>query len=475
MMTFSELIQYAHKAKLDFSYSVPKSQDAENIIIHHFCTDSRQVEKGSLFVCIQGEKSDGHSFAKACIEQGANALIADKKLDSSIEESAAILYVKDTSKALQEIAHAKRKEFQGNLIAITGTSGKTSVKEMLYQVLSQKGKAAKNHLNFNTQIGVSLSILNTDNDEDFWILEAGISHEHDMEEIAAILTPDIALILNVGLAHAEGLPKGAAFYKSKLFSYLQKNKEGNYIAFASADYPTLKEEALKNCAKTQFYSIIDEDCPSYARYLGLNEENMGRFLLKLNSDSYEIIAPLRSDYGAENCIAIASIASLFMSKEEIKQAFTKTTSPQQRFEITHYNDVTLIDDCYNANPLSFKRMITAALEYCKGNETQSRPLICLVGAMYELGEIAEQEHEILAKELTLAKVEKIYYTGSYASSFEKGLKDSHYSGHYALLTSPQDFSAEIKEMRLTNCVFLVKGSRSNHLEKYAQKIREIYG
>ncbi len=474
-MTFSELIQYANNAKIDFSYCLPSGQDAENIAVQHFCTDSRQVQEGSLFVCIQGEKSDGHSFAKACIEQGAKALIADKKLEKEIEESVAVLYVENASQALQKLAHAKREEFKGKVIAITGTSGKTSVKEMLFQVLAQKSKAAKNHLNFNTQIGVSLSILNTDNDEDFWILEAGISHEHDMDEIAAILTPDIALVLNVGLAHAEGLPKGAAFYKTKLFSYLKKNDNIKNQAFASADYPELYEQAHKNYSQTLFYSICDEQSPYFAKYIGLDSNGMGRFLLKLDTDIFEINAPLRSDYGAENCIAIACIASLFMTKDQIIKAFKLTTSPKQRFDLSYFGNIVLIDDCYNANPLSFKRMITASLEYCKEESIRTKPLICLVGSMAELGEIAEKEHEILAKELALAKVEKIYYTGSYASSFEKGLKDSHFDGHYALLSTPEAFYEEIKAMQLTNHVFLVKGSRSNHLENYSQKIREIYG
>ncbi len=477
MMTFSELTRLAKLANLEYSISLPQGMKAEDIEIKDFCLNSKLTSQGSVFVCTKGEFADGHDYAKSCLESGTVALLAEKKLAAEIEEKLAVLYVENSHLALQKMAIVRRDEFNGLLIAVTGSCGKTSVKEMLFQVLSHKGKAAKNHLNLNTQVGVAISILNTDNDEDFWILEAGINQEHDMQEIAQILRPNIGLIINASNAHAEGLPKGAAYYKSQLFSYIKKDEKiaKSGLTFACKDYPDLVKEVLAKSPDTVFYSILDEKADYYAKYKGLNADGKGIFTLKIKNDEYDILAPMRSDYGAENCLAIACLASFFMTKDEIIEAFKHTTSPRQRFEIFNLKDCTLIDDSYNANPLSFKRMISGALEYCTLDGKRTKPLIAIAGAMLELGEIAQREHEILGQEFALAKTEKIYYIGPYAENFAKGLKNASFEGTLIFPTDAESFANDLKAEKATNCVFLVKGSRSIQLERYAQKLKEIYG
>ncbi len=476
-MLFSELINFARKAQLEFACShCPNDENFVDIEISKVVVDNRLVESGSLFVCISGEKNDGHNFASQAIESGAVALLAEKgKLENP---QVPTLFVDDTSSALQKIAHAKRMDFEGKVIAITGTAGKTSVKEMLFQVLSSKGKTAKNHLNYNTQLGVSISILSAKGDEDFWILEAGISHEHDMDEIATIIRPDIALILNAGLGHAEGLPRGAAYYKSKLFQYL---KDSWSVAIASADYADLVKESRKIFSSALYFSTQGKTVPYRAAYMNMNAEGKGIFRLYADGENFDIEAPLRSAYGAENVIAITSIALLCgMKQEEIQEAFRNTSLPVQRFEVHQFiednKNVTVIDDSYNANPLSFSRMVEAANEYTISTEQNptSRPLICLVGAMYELGDKSEKEHEKLAKFIAEMKASYVFYTGPYRENFQFGLESVKGKHKFELLTGEENFAETLKELDLQEAVFLVKGSRSNKLEVYVKELINYY-
>ncbi len=472
-MYFSELVKYAKSAGLDCEVS---NHTHENVYFNEIFIDNRlinQAQHNTLFVCIKGENQDGHTFAHKAIEDGAVALIANK--DSKLEVSVPVLYVDDSAKALEKIAHAKRLEFQGKVIAITGTAGKTSVKEMLWQVLLHKGKAAKNYLNFNTQIGVSLSILNAIGDEDFWVLEAGISHEHDMDEIGAIICPDIALILNAGLGHAEGLPKGAAHYKAKLFNYL---KDSTSIALASADYPELVKETKEVFPRTNYFTTQENTLPFRANYIETNEEGKGSFRVYIMNENFLVQAPLRSQYGAENVIAVSMIASLCgMSSTEIQEAFMHIVMPIQRFDVHNFENVTVIDDSYNANPLSFRRMLEAATEYTKPCEQypRNRALICLVGAMYELGNIAEREHEKLGEEFAQKLVQSVHYIGDYAENFKKGLQAQMPCPAFFALNGSEDFAQTLALLNAQDTVFLVKGSRSNKLETYVKELIKFYG
>ncbi len=482
-MLFSELIQCAKEAKISFEYTLPTHLlgKEKEISFNQAWTDSRRVEKNDLFICTQGEKTDGHKYAEQTVESGASILIVEKEKfkNNALNFSVPLIYVENSVEALMKIALAKRMKFQGKVIGITGTAGKTTVKELLAQVLSCKGKTAKNYLNFNTQIGLSLSILNTSGDENFWVLEAGISHEHDMDEIATVLRPDIALILNADLGHAEGLPKGSAYYKSKLFKYL---KDEHSKALACADYSDLVKESQKNTDKIYYFTSQDKKVEYQAKYKGALNENpkniKGLYTLSFSDLStgeqeiFDVETPLHSEYGAENVIAISAIASLCgMNEKEIQEAFKKSTLPSQRFEIHYYNNITLIDDSYNANPLSFKRMLQAAQEYT----SEKKIFICIAGAMGELGEHAKQAHLELGKELANTRAKYIFYTGDFSKEIKQGLEENSFESEFNLLKSPEDFSEYLKKLALSEATFLVKGSRSNHLELYVQEIQKLYG
>ncbi len=482
-MLFSELIKYATKAKLQFAYTLANSKEASSadilkendVAFNKAWADSREIKENDLFICIQGDNTDGHNFITKAIENKASIIVA--KLDKLQELDILplpVFYLENPEKDIMAIAHTKRMDFEGKVIGITGSAGKTTTKEILSQLLEAKGIVAKNHKNYNTQLGLSLSILNANNTEDFWTLEAGISHEHDMDEIAAILRPDIALVLNAGLAHAEGLPKGAAYYKSKLFRYL---KNENSKAIASADYEDLLTQSKINYSDTLYFSTKDTNCSIYSKYIGKSEQNSakGLYELTINNEKAIIEAPFFGEYGAENVAALSVISTLCgLSLEEIKEAFAKVSLPSQRFEVHLIETITLIDDSYNANPLSFARMIDAAVEYtkdAKGNKIKD--LVCLIGSMGELGNEAIEAHKALGAYVA-DKAQVIYYTGNFQNEFEEGLAKNSFSGKLAFLTSPEDFANTLYEQSFSSVVFLVKGSRVHALEKYTKTIKSFY-
>ena len=274
-------------------------------IVEGVGTDSRAVKPGSLFVCIPGETFDGHDFAVKAIEAGAAALLVSRNPFDAVPPVPLIL-VEDTVKALGKLAHCWRERLgETRVIGLTGTAGKTTVKELLAQVLSRRGLTAKTHMNLNNQIGLPLSMLAATGEEAFWVMEAGISHPNDMDELGAILEPDLALILNVGPGHAAGLgDRGTAHYKSKLLAHLAPGG----TAIISADYPDLAREARAVRQELVFFSTSGRQVDYRAAYVVPAGEDKGLFRLWLDGVSIDVEAPFRGAFGAENVIAVAAVA-----------------------------------------------------------------------------------------------------------------------------------------------------------------------
>ena len=282
-----------------------------SVTVTSVVTDSREAVAGSLFVCIAGERVDGHDYAARAVEQGAVAVLASRPLEGL---SVPVLLVQDTVRALGAVAALWRGKSSARVVGITGSAGKTTVKELLAHVLSRRGKTACNALNLNNQVGMPLCMLKTDGDEDFWVFEAGISHEGDMDELGAILQPDLALILNVGAAHTEGLgERGVAWHKSRLLAHLAP--EGQ--ALVSADYDDLVREARAVFGDVLFFTASGRPLSYRAAYAGCCDGVHGQYRLWLDGRPCDVIAPFRGDYGTENCIAVAPGANHSLTCEAI--------------------------------------------------------------------------------------------------------------------------------------------------------------
>ena len=433
-----------------------------DVEIRGVVSDNRQVTPGQMFVAIVGERADGHDFASAAVQAGAVAVLAQHDPFAGRSE-APVLLVDDCVKALGRLGHAWRETFRGRVVGITGTAGKTTTKELLAHILSVHGKTAKNRMNLNSQIGMPISMMAADGDEMFWVMEAGISHPDDMDELGPVMEPDLAIILNVGTGHALGLGgKGTAYYKSRLLAHIRKGG----TALVSADYEDLVKEARAVRPDAVFFSTHGKPVPYRAGYLGLDEKGRGNYRLWLDGEELDVSCALSGPYAAENIIAAAAAAHLLgLSSGEIRQGVESAPFPSQRFTRHELPGWTVIDDTYNANPLSAARMIEAAVELAKG-----KTFVCVMGAMGELGDVAEAEHRTLGRRLADSGCAAVFWTGGHAEEVQAGLADEHYTGFFAVVPRPEDFLPALECWEKSrhdgkNGLVLFKGSRVNRMER----------
>ena len=462
-----------------------------DIVLTVAVTDSREAAPGALFVCIPGSRVDGHEFVSAAVALGASAVLASKPLPLA---GVPVLLVEDTVKALGKVAALWRDKTRAKVVGVTGTAGKTTLKEVLAQVLAVRGKTAKNALNNNNQIGMPRAMLATDGDEDFWVMEAGISHEGDMEELSSVLRPDLGVILNVGAGHTEGLgKKGVAWHKSRLLTNLAPGG----IGLVCADYPDLVRDARATGAELHVFSATGRAVEYRASYAGpapatpaaesaapaattptaadAPDDRRGLYQLWLDGARCVVTAPFRGEYGAENVVAVAAVAhQLGLSKAEIAQGLAQSNLPVQRFNQTRLGQWLLIDDTYNANPLSMRRMLDAAAERAAG-----RLFVPVLGEMLELGSQAAEEHEALGRHLADLKPAAIFWKGGHGEDIRAGLTRGGYTGPWFEVYDAAAFASEWAQLaqgafagNKTGGVMLFKGSRGNRLECLLQTLTE---
>lgn len=437
-------------------------------------SDSRAVKPGDLFVCVAGEHTDGHAHAADAVRNGAAAVLAERDpFEGEVNARVLltpVLLTGHSIEALGRLGHAWRVAFTGKVVGVTGTAGKTTLKELLAHILSMHGSTARNPMNLNTQIGLPVSMLNAAGDEAFWVMEAGISHAGDMDELGSVLEPDLAVILNVGPGHTQGLGgKGVARCKASLLKYLAKDG----IALISADYPDLVRETRALCPAAVYFSTTGKQMPYRASYLGLTEDGRGSYRLWLDGDSLDITCALTGPYGAENVIAAAAAAHLLgLNAEEIARGLETAELPAQRFARMSLPGWTVIDDSYNANPLSCARMLEASSELAR-----DKCLVCVMGEMLELGDEAEKEHLELGRALASARAQAVFWIGGRADAVREGLDKEHYAGFFRVLGRPEDFLPAMTEWEAGRTdrregLMLFKGSRGNRLERLVKAFAE---
>nr|WP_239057760.1 UDP-N-acetylmuramoyl-tripeptide--D-alanyl-D-alanine ligase [Pseudodesulfovibrio sp. JC047] len=426
-------------------------------IIASVKTDSRTVEKGDLFFCVSGDNFDGHEFAAQAVKQGAVAVVASRMID---DVDAPILMVRDTVNALGRLAACWRDICGAKLVAVTGTAGKTTVKEMLYAVASEKFETAKNYRNFNNQIGLPLSMLKATVDQELWIMELGISHRGDMEELAPIASPDIAVITNVGPGHLEGLGNeaGVAQAKSVLLRYLRQPGS----AIISKDYPLLWDAARELVdMPVGFSTNLDAKTDFVATFLGPGTEGNGRFRLTTPDGDGEFEAPFCGEHYAENLACVAAVAhALGLNRDAVIRGVQSLEPDTQRFCCKRNGNLMVIDDTYNANPLSMQRSIQTAADMADG-----KPLALILGDMRELGDETRKHHEALGRTLREIEPTIVFYKGDHFNAVAQA-----YGKKMHKIDTREDFVHAWQSFGAAKGVALVKGSRSLEMEHFVSAL-----
>jgi UDP-N-acetylmuramoyl-tripeptide--D-alanyl-D-alanine ligase len=431
-------------------------------------TDSRQVRPGDLFVCLPGERADGHDFAEDAVRRGAVAVLARDKLPA-VGNRVPVLRVTDCLVALGDLGAWWRDRFSGILVAITGSAGKTSLKELLASILAQRAETAKNYKNWNNRLGVPLSLLGFSCRERYWVLEAGVNRSGEMDQLARILRPDVALIHNIGPVHLEGMgsEQGVAREKAKLAAAV---REGG-LAVVSADYPLL-EHALPDRTDWRLarFSCRDAQRPYWGEYLGHSGDS-GVYRLHLDGAEFEVAPGFREGYQLENILA-ASVAAweLGCDSGDIEAGLAAARLPEHRSQTLRIGEWSLVDDCYNANPLSVRCALQSAAELAG-----SGSLIAFLGDMLELGDVAETAHVEMGRQAAGYGVDHLLYSGSYIREVERGFREAGgRDGPHPVETS-EELRSFCRGCESRGGAVLLKGSRGCRLERFLDVLQRELG
>jgi UDP-N-acetylmuramoyl-tripeptide--D-alanyl-D-alanine ligase len=408
-------------------------------------TDSRTISKGEIFFALWGEKYNGNKYAEEAIEKGAAWAVID---DPLLETEKTIL-VDDTLFELQALASHHRKLLNVPVLAITGTNGKTTTKELIAAILSKKKKVHYTKGNLNNHIGVPLTILSAPDDTEMMVIEMGASHLGEIRSLCLIAKPDFGIITNIGTAHIEGFGsfEGVVKAKTELYEHLRKI---NGVALYNDKNPLITEKIFKMVNRAVPFS----DPTGIELLVELLETDL---LLKLRATyqhkSYDITTNLFGTYNYENLKAAIATGLFFdVPLEDIVKAVEGYHPENNRSQVKITDKNTLICDSYNANPSS---MLTAIHSF---SELKSEYKLIILGDMLELGEKTDSEHIKVLQELKSLKSDLVYLVGPVFNR----MSDQYGYKSFADVTRLRDY---LKKKSLKGFTILLKGSRGIGLEK----------
>lgn len=404
--------------------------------------DSRSIKKDEIFFSIKGDNFDGNSFALDALDKGAKfSIVDDIKLKNQNDK---IIFVENSLKELQNLSRYNRSKYDLKVIGLTGSNGKTTTKNLICNIVSQKYNTLCTDGNLNNHIGVPLTLLNIKPETEIAVIEMGANHIGEIENLCQICMPDIGLITNFGSAHLEGFGdlKGVIKGKTELYKYLIKNY-GHIII--NNDDNIQKEEC-----KTDLYSSFGKDKSSDFVFEYTKELDK----LVLLNDNYRFSCKIYGTYNFPNIASAISIGRFFdLDSDQIQIGLSKFQTEENRSEVLQYQGNTIYLDAYNANPTSMIAAIDNFNKEIKDNK------IVILGDMLELGNFSKDEHEKIIDLLHKMEIESVYLVGKNFSSIN--ISDSRFKKFY-------DTEQLIRGLDLTkikNKSILIKGSRSIGLEK----------
>ena len=423
-----------------FEKAIGKSIDEK---INGISTDSREVQKGDLYIAIKGEKVNGYEFLEQVFENGAAYAMVSKKQTSTTGKQ---IEVGDTVKSIGKIATEWRSQFNIPVIGITGTNGKTSTKELLKHVLSSKFDIHATEGNYNTSIGLPLTLLQLTNFHGVSILEMGANQIGDIDVLTKIAKPNIGLITNIAPAHLEGFGSIEAVAKTKVAIFENLSDGTAFINYADE---RIKE--VKVPGKSVSFGINpDCDYPADIHY-----EKNGTITLTINTEEIPTFSSNLSF--AKNIIACSAIArELGVEWDAIKDRIETFTPPKGRCEVKNNGSYIVIDDTYNANLES----AVAALDYLNAFSGDGKKIF-IFGDMLELGKLSEEQHIAVGKKCDEQNLSAVLTYGNQSLSTYKTINKVEINHHFDNKSKLIDFANEIVS---SNDKVLIKGSRGMKME-----------
>lgn len=424
--------------------------------------DSRKVEKDYLFVAIDGERFNAHTFIPETIEKGALCVVSHEDLG---ETDFPYILVDATGQALLDIAKLYRDSFEDiKVVGITGSVGKTSTKEMVASVLSQKYKVHKTKGNFNNECGLPLTIFEMDEEHEVSVLEMGINHFGEMRKLSFAASPDICLITNIGVAHLEFLKtqEGIMQEKTQMF---QDMKTGGSIIL-NGDDPLLSTLGPVKGAVPKFYGTT-ENCDYHVtdlKPLGLKGTAC---TMHLPSGSFSCVVPSPGAHMVSNALAGAAVGdTLGLTMEEIKEGIEHLPFIPGRNNIIQTNDLIILDDCYNANPVSMRASIDV-LTMGIGRK------IAILGDMGELGKDEKPLHYDVGEYAADCGIDLVCAIGSLAKEIAAGASDTGSHTEALWFQDKQAFLEKASTLIRPGDNILVKASHGMEFPELVDALKEL--
>ncbi|RJP72056.1 MAG: UDP-N-acetylmuramoyl-tripeptide--D-alanyl-D-alanine ligase [Ignavibacteriales bacterium] len=420
-------------------------------------TDTRNITEGSIFIALKGKKFDAHNFIRTAVDKGAVAVLINKnKLKDFDDIDCTIVTVDDTTLAYGQLAAEWRKKLKAKVIAITGSNGKTTTKEILAQILSNKNSVQKTLANNNNHIGVPLTLFSCNNSHKYLILELGTNHFGEIACTAKIAKPDYSLITNIGEGHLEFFKNKNGVAKEKAALFTETIKYGGKV-FVNMDDTLLKAKAKKLKNKITFG--FEAKTIVKGKLLSISDEGLPLVQVKKGKIEFKAEINLPGTSNAKNFLAAAAILlELGIAPAEIKKCAAKLTPVDKRMNIIKYPSFTLINDTYNANPVSMK----SAIEFLNTFDKKLKR-IAILGDMFELGDKAVQAHQQLASEIKRNRIDEVYTIGKLMKNLSESIKDKKVVNKY--FTGKEKLTGFIAEKDFSNSVVLIKGSRGMKMEE----------
>lgn len=426
-------------------------------------TDTRRISDGVLFVALSGERFNGEDFAAEAVEKGAAGVLVTKSCPAGkLPKQGAVLMVEDTLRAYQQIARAWRMKFDLPVVAVTGSNGKTTTKDLTAAVLSARGPVCKTQGNFNNEIGLPLTLLGLQEEHTAAVVEIGMRGLHQIEALAPLAAPSIGIVTNVGETHMEllGSIENIAQAKGELVEAIPAG--GAVVLNLDDPHVAAMRGKAKEGVRVITYGI-EQDAD--VRGEGIRRDgDVTRFMICWQNERHDYVLPMLGRHNIYNALAaIATGFAMGMTAAEVMKGLRGLETTKMRFERVAHPKYEIINDAYNASPMSMKAAIETLSGMAKGRK------VAVLGDMLELGDISEKAHREVGREVAEHGFSALVTYGEMGKMIASGAKEAGLSNVHAA-DSHERAAAFLKDILQEGDTVLFKGSRGMQMEKIIEMI-----
>ncbi len=449
-----------------------RQEQTGSIPVQGICTDSREANSDTVFVAIRGERSDGHQYITAALNNGCRCVICEHSCEELEKMGAAAIVVNDSELALAKLANAYQSYLHCKKIAVTGSVGKTTTKDLLASVLSSNTSTYKTEGNHNSIIGMPMSMVEIGQESRYAVLEMGMSEFGEIERMSISAEPDVAIITNIGTAHMEQLGSRENICRAKL-EILSGLKDGGTLIL-NGDEPLLEKIGGRSY-HTVYVSLFRENADFFAKNISV-ETDRTVFDVCFNGNEWKQmcirVLGRHNVYAALYAIAVAVIEGI--SEAEIRKGLLSYEPQGMRQHIYQMKNITVIEDCYNASPESMNAALDVLCEYSR---RQGKRSVAVLGEMLELGSDSDSLHRTVGAHLAQQKIECLALLGKGSNQIAVGARQERMPleqiSYIGSNTEPEKAALTLKSILRDGDVVLFKASRAVGAEKVISALKEI--